>query len=935
MSTSPSDYSSRDGDCSIMHNVVVRDGEVRPMHDPVLKYTSEYRVLFVHKMTKVTNVICYDPDRGKLKYANAEGLKDINASNTGDVCAMEKLPNSVKSIGNILICDTDEGTLYIRFDGKKYVFLGNGLPELPKIAFGLHNTMHAENGHYPVDRKPTFSSLNSINVDVRCNESTLRLINDNIDEFEGVYNALMAKVMESESYASGNGGFNQPFFVRYAFRLYDGSTSRVSAPVLMVPQDMPPAVSVIGYDMARPGGGNDISFFRSEVMSYLRYCVMSSQELMVWGDIIKGIDIFISAPIRTYVQSMTAQDYIGQNGPREGITSTILSAHYSVRPERIPTTYGARDTVDGFHNYTVSAIDDDGTIDYTKFEAYKANWPAPEKSQYEHSGIFLAPLKTAAELSREMSEVSTFYHISSIPLQELSGTQSFGKFKRVVINSGVLDTLTTRETLVEDYLSNYTIKSPKSIVYNGRIIKAGDYRDITTNFTLDTMTQYIFKRDTFGTAGCYVRLAKSGADYLVPLGRCSLPLESKGNWLCYPDPDATELIFSPATPVGGVLYYYVPLKRHDLLQCAYWQPENTDTSFGYGYFKNYYSSSPPIGEDHTLVPVRSSVYMSEVNNPFVFPARYATNVGTGDVLALATATKALSEGQFGQFPIYAFTTEGIWAIEIDAEGKMIARSPITRDVCTNPDAIISIDDAIIYPSLRDVMMISGSETKSLTSSLRDRIPLLSQFPHMDSFVTIIELCGKYFENGSLPLGVKIAEYANMEGTVSGYNPQMGQILLSNPKTSYSFVLDVESGFWSTTDNEYFVGYVNDYPATLLTRIDNNVYDLSVIDYTKTKPSFLMTRPITFDDPDIYKSVRDLHVRGNFVKGSVFTALYGSQDCKVWNYISSSASEYIHLRAGSGYKYIAAAIFPGNRLKEGDSITCIDFDIQPKHTNKLR
>ena len=48
------------------------------------------------------------------------------------------------------------------------------------------------------------------------------------------------------------------------------------------------------------------------------------------------------------------------------------------------------------------------------------------------------------------------------------------------------------------------------------------------------------------------------------------------------------------------------------------------------------------------------IKVSEVNNPFVFDDKLTYVVGSGKILAMISNSIRISEGQFGQYPLYVF-----------------------------------------------------------------------------------------------------------------------------------------------------------------------------------------------------------------------------------------------------------------------------------------
>ena len=86
-----------------------------------------------------------------------------------------------------------------------------------------------------------------------------------------------------------------------------------------------------------------------------------------------------------------------------------------------------------------------------------------------------------------------------------------------------------------------------------------------------------------------------------------------------------------------------------------------------------------------------SFRVSEAENPLVFPAKNSVQVGSAIIRALAANTRPISEGQFGEAPLYAFTDEGVWVLMLGEEGTYQTRQPASRDICSNPKGILQIE----------------------------------------------------------------------------------------------------------------------------------------------------------------------------------------------------------------------------------------------------
>ena len=98
------------------------------------------------------------------------------------------------------------------------------------------------------------------------------------------------------------------------------------------------------------------------------------------------------------------------------------------------------------------------------------------------------------------------------------------------------------------------------------------------------------------------------------------------------------------------------------------------------------------------------------NNPFYHPAINSYRIGSGKILGMSTNVTALSQGQFGQFPIFCFTTDGIWTMNIGSGETLINTiTPLSRHVCNNPESITPIDGGTAFTTTKGLFIISGTE----------------------------------------------------------------------------------------------------------------------------------------------------------------------------------------------------------------------------------
>lgn len=333
----------------------------------------------------------------------------------------------------------------------------------------------------------------------------------------------------------------------------------------------------------------------------------------------------------------------------------------------------------------------------------------------------------------------------------------------------------------------------------------------------------------------------------------------------------------------------VELKPHDFLNGAYALLDyNIERKHNYSTDLVPTVSPAPYGETN-VVDCGSKVYTSEVNNPFFFPVTGINTIGIGKILGIATAAKALSQGQFGQFPLYAFTTDGVWAMEVSSNGTFSAKQPITRDVCINPDGITQIDSAVLFPTDRGIMLISGSQAQCISDVITNDVQFdVLSLSGMDKLHSMIG----HDDDSCFPV-VPFLDFIASCGMVYDYLHQ--RIIVFNKAYTYAYVYSLKSKRWGMTFSN-IADTINAYPEALAVDTGGNLVDFST-ESQERQMGLLVTRPIKLGEADILKTIDTLYQRGVFRNGHVKSALYGSRDLFNWHLVNSSVSHRIVNRRG--------------------------------------
>ena len=76
----------------------------------------------------------------------------------------------------------------------------------------------------------------------------------------------------------------------------------------------------------------------------------------------------------------------------------------------------------------------------------------------------------------------------------------------------------------------------------------------------------------------------------------------------------------------------------------------------------------------------------------------------------------ISEGQFGQFPLYILTTENIYALNVGQEVLYTTQSPVSNESPTS-DVICQTPFGVIFIGKRGLYVINGQQVELLTPFL--------------------------------------------------------------------------------------------------------------------------------------------------------------------------------------------------------------------------
>lgn len=393
-------------------------------------------------------------------------------------------------------------------------------------------------------------------------------------------------------------------------------------------------------------------------------------------------------------------------------------------------------------------------------------------------------------------------------------------------------------------------------------------------------------------------------------------------YLFYPDNNAKEAIIERYNVDTDIWEQAkVVLKSHETLQGCYWFE-----GFDPPVFKEITADERLTEAGETrIVDNGGKIYTSEVNNPFIFPLSGINTVGTGEIVGVSTVTKALSQGQFGQFPLYVFSTEGVWAMEVGSNGLYTSVKPVSRDVCINGDSITQTDNAVLFVSQKGVMLVDGSEVICLSEAMNGRSFDVSTVDRLSTMMADAGVPNSLQGKQDFLDFVKECRMA--------YDYANSRVVLYAEEQDFCYVYSLTSGTWATLGTAIENG-VTDYPDVYV-QTGQEVRNFSVrIDYDATKliDTLVVTRPIKLGDDD-YKTIYELVNRGAMRRSRGAVVLWGSHDGLRYVVLKGVNGNRLYRNSGSGWRYFRIGIL--GEMAVGETLTCSSVAFRRKYGNRLR
>ncbi len=188
--------------------------------------------------------------------------------------------------------------------------------------------------------------------------------------------------------------------------------------------------------------------------------------------------------------------------------------------------------------------------------------------------------------------------------------------------------------------------------------------------------------------------------------------------------------------------------------------------------------------------IGNKVFLSDADNPWFFPTENIYTMTAGQVVGTAIATRPMSQGQFGQFPLYVFTDNGVYAMQMSSDGTFVSANAISRDVAL-AGTITPIDQAVVFVTKRGVMAISGAEIVNLSKYMNGRHFMLDT---QSAEYQLLFRDSRW--NWALPMISDNTTFMGYMENATGHYDYVGErIIFYNAIAPYAYVYMIKTQSW--------------------------------------------------------------------------------------------------------------------------------------------
>ena len=773
----------QDGECLDIVNMRMSNGSLLPMPQPaiVAELKRGYSALFLHEIAQCYIGITDDEERTLHFYK-----KDFTPIKSGDeMLTINNLRgvNGVECIGNVVCCLTQSGIFYLIYEKGAYRGLGER-PEIPDVNVTVSSkieTLVTENTYY------TAVTTNELENTWGYNEK--------------------GYIEEGVAALNRAGYYIDRALFRVALRLYDGSYINISNIIYVSDETTDEGVGRDDENMVSEAmSATSPSQYKVRVRGFKPDFSFDASALANWRNIVVGIDIFSTMSIPGKKCRLE-----GRTQKTEKYTATALEDLWAEVASASLYYKVAEYDIDG--NLTFR-LDDVSPVNIALQQGLETETVPSSLSNYDvkSSFIYNGRLHIAAFKEYFFKGYNTKAY-TPVSGDKIAVDEMLVQVKlRTTQGDFVTQRFFQQQLLGFD---GYKYHLPPMLSYPDiRACEMGIYVKIgeTIYGKLFPLKAHKYLNVAYYLHKWYLPYATSVVADFANGGSPSSSILSEDILKLFDyKPGVYEVVYSasrndwvydgvvfPPEEFGSMRIFGIHRGAvdGDKLIFTIYEDKLGDLSFkdinNIAIDKTWsIMESMPKGEVNSFEERNNVLKVSVVENPFVFPATHTYSPSQSAIVGMSSNTTALSQGQFGQFPLYVFCTDGIWAMSADTSGSVayLTSHQVSRDVCINAKSICGVGSGVLFAGKQGMMFIAGNSVQNISLPLLGNRCSLMGVPY-DIFAKISSLV-------SLDCSAGSDDFQNfISSAFVTYQPSQNEVLVCNAAYDYSFVYSLASGIWT-------------------------------------------------------------------------------------------------------------------------------------------
>ncbi|HAT77075.1 MAG TPA: hypothetical protein DCS19_09590, partial [Flavobacterium sp.] len=509
------------------------------------------------------------------------------------------------------------------------------------------------------------------------------------------------------------------------------------------------------------------------------------------------------------------------------------------------------------------------------------------KGYFDYNGVsanrsenYFAKPKSNADILKELAENQRFYKVHEIQFDDIKTTTENDGWVAIDLKGKLGDNLLVQPELKTESFSN--IKARNQMTYNS-MLHAWDIKNVIgrgwpMNYFYPNIG--IGQFEAIGQSEVEEQGWRESIEVKIKtdVGVSSvvritpelqgeyLKLFNLSPMLSYPDARATEMVIYrsyfdvsegrylelkdtfrlTASDTGSFAYYISPNLKPIILISERYEDNQTDIP----------------SESNQELSYQNKLKVSNTNNPFLFPDTQTYQIGDGSILNVASQSIRTSDGQFGQFPLICFCTDGVFSLEVGDGTVAYSRQvkpqsyerPISKVICTTPFGILFISN-------RGLCMVAGQDVIYLSETMFEKFRNIT-----------LELPTSIASSFSFDTGLFNDYLKDCSAMV--YNPKEQEVIIINPNKEFNYVYNFSTKQFYKNDEQITNEINNSLPSLQVWK------GLLVKNVTRTEAG---QRKITFTTRPIKMQTTDFKRFERVILRGYLSQLSGAVAC-IWGSI---------------------------------------------------